>query len=104
MKSLIIAEKPSVEFAREYLKIVGMAEKTYLTVFGLYILTSGLFAELARASQEGEADGREVQLTDALEHLRHSERFLGLVIEGEKIDVGLPEGYLNGLMKFAGRA
>jgi len=100
----IFKEKPDKEFASEFLAVDGLPEKTYLTVFGLYILTSGLFAELARASQEGEADGREVQLTDALEHLRHSERFLGLVIEGEKIDVGLPEGYLNGLMKFAGRA
>jgi UTP-glucose-1-phosphate uridylyltransferase/mevalonate kinase len=96
-------EKPDREFASEFLAVDGLPEKTYFTVFGLYILTNGLFEELARATQEGEADGREVQLTDALENLRHSERFLGLVIEGEKIDVGLPAGYLHGLMKFAGR-
>ena len=96
-------EKPDKEFASEFLTVDGLPEKTFLTVFGLYILTSGLFAELARASQDSEADGHEVQLTDALEQLRHRERFLGLVIEGEKIDIGLPEGYITGLLKFAGR-
>jgi len=97
-------EKPDKEFASEFLAVDGLPEKTYLTVFGLYILTHDLFLELARASQESDADGHEVQLTDALEQLRRRERFLGLVIDGEKVDIGLPEGYLTGLMKFAGRA
>jgi len=96
-------EKPDRDFAAEYLAVDGLPENTYLTVFGLYILPSGLFAELEREARESEEDGREAQLTDALEQLRRRERFLGLVIDGEKIDIGLPEGYLSGLMKFAGR-
>jgi UTP--glucose-1-phosphate uridylyltransferase len=96
-------EKPDRDFAAEYLTVDGLPENTYLTVFGLYILPSGLFAELEREARESEEDGREAQLTDALEQLRRRERFLGLVINGEKIDIGLPEGYLSGLMKFAGR-
>ena len=100
----LFKEKPDREFASEFLGVEGLPEKTYLTVFGLYILTPALLSELARAVKESEGDGREVQLTDALEQLRHRERFLGLVIDGEKIDIGLPEGYLTGLMKFAGRA
>ncbi len=94
-------EKSDRDFASEFLCVEGLPEKTYLTVFGLYILTPALFSELGR-SEEADADGREVQLTDALENLRHRERFLGLVIDGEKIDIGLPEGYLAGVMKFAG--
>lgn len=97
-------EKPDTEYASEFLGVDGLPEKTYLTVFGLYILTPGLFSELASAVKESEEDGREVQLTDALEQLRRRERCLGLVIDGEKIDIGLPDGYLTGLMKFAGRA
>lgn len=97
-------EKPDQEFAVEYLSVDGLAEGTFLTVFGLYILPPGIFGELERGVHESEADGKEVQLTDALERLRRQQRFLGLVIDGEKIDVGLPEGYLAGLMKFAGRA
>lgn len=98
----LFKEKPDKEFAAEFLEVEGLPEKTYLTVFGLYILTPSLFSELARAAQESEADGHEVQLTDALEQLRHRERFLGLVINGEKIDIGLPDGYIAGLLKFAG--
>jgi UTP-glucose-1-phosphate uridylyltransferase len=97
-------EKPSLEFAAEHLAVEGLDRDTYLTVFGLYILPSGVFAELERGARECGEDGKEVQLTDALERLRRQQRFLGLVIEGEKVDVGLPEGYLAGLMKYAGRA
>jgi len=97
-------EKPDREFASEYLQVDGLQKDTYLTVFGLYILPAAIFDELKSESSETGTDEREVQLTDALERLRRRERFLGLVIDGEKIDVGLPEGYLSGLMKFAGRA
>jgi UTP-glucose-1-phosphate uridylyltransferase len=97
-------EKPDREFAAEYLSVEKLDPGTYLTVFGLYILPPGIFEELERGTRESAEDGKEVQLTDAMERLRRQQRFLGLVIQGEKIDVGLPEGYLTGLMKFAGRA
>ena len=97
-------EKPDREFAAEYLEVDGLPKDTYLTVFGLYILPPGIFHELDRVARDAEEDGKEVQLTDALERLRRGQRFLGLIIDGEKIDIGLPEGYLSGLMKFAGRA
>ena len=97
-------EKPDREFAAEYLTVDGLPEKTYLTVFGLYLLTPGIFDELERAVQECKEETKEIQLTDALEELRHRERILGLVVDGEKIDIGLPEGYLDGLLKFSGRA
>ena len=43
-------------------------------------------------------------MTNALDALRRKERILGLVIEGQKVDIGLPSGYLDGLLKYAGRA
>lgn len=97
-------EKPDREFAEEFLGIEGLPEKTYLTVFGLYLLTSAVFDELQKSIQQSGDDGREIQLTDALEELRRRERVLGLIISGEKIDIGLPSGYLDGLLKFSGRA
>jgi UTP-glucose-1-phosphate uridylyltransferase len=100
----ILKEKPDREFASEYLSIDGLPEETYLTVFGLYILTDGLFRELEKAMRECSGEKREIQLTDALDELRRRERILGLVIKGQKIDIGLPSGYLDGLIKFAGRA
>jgi UTP--glucose-1-phosphate uridylyltransferase len=76
----------------------------YLTVFGLYILTPAIFDRLRQDIQECAPDDHEIQLTDALDGLRRMERVLGLVLEGEKIDVGLPSEYLDGLLKYAGRA
>ena len=100
----MLKEKPGVEFAEEYLKVEGLPEKTYLTVFGLYLLTPRIFQELQRSIQECGSDNREIELTNALDALRRKERILGLVIEGQKVDIGLPSGYLDGLLKYAGRA
>ena len=47
----MLKEKPGVEFAEEYLKVEGLPEKTYLTVFGLYLLTPRIFQELQEASR-----------------------------------------------------
>ena len=97
-------EKPDPEFAAEYLSVDGLEPGTYLTVFGLYILPSALFQELEVGVREAEQGGREIELTDALERLQKRQRFMGMIVDGEKIDIGLPAGYLAGLMKFAGRA
>ena len=99
-----LKEKPAVEFAEEYLRIDGLPEKTYLTVFGLYLLTPRVFQELQRSIQECGGESREIELTNALDALRRKERILGLIIEGQKVDIGLPSGYLDGLLKYAGRA
>jgi UTP-glucose-1-phosphate uridylyltransferase/mevalonate kinase len=93
-------EKPDLEYAREYLTIDGLEPGTYFTVFGLYILGPGILEELERRSGLAEKSG-EVQLTDALEDMRSKESFLGLVIEGEKIDIGIPRGYLSGLRHYS---
>ena len=89
-------EKPSTEYAREFLKVEGVAESKYLTVFGLYVLTPGVLDELERRSVSSESSG-EIQLTDALEHLRKNIPFFGYIVEGKKIDIGIPEGYLDGI-------
>jgi UTP--glucose-1-phosphate uridylyltransferase len=42
-----IYEKTSVEYARENLRVEGMAEDKFLCVFGLYLLTPQIFDFLA---------------------------------------------------------
>jgi len=93
-------EKPDVEYAREYLAIEGLPPGSYLTVFGLYILSPGILEELERRSGPAGQAG-EIQLTEALEDMRSKEPFLGLVIDGEKIDIGIPRGYLSGLRRYS---
>jgi UTP--glucose-1-phosphate uridylyltransferase len=42
----------------------------------------------------------EFQLTSALDHLRQEDGFLGLVMEGRRYDIGLPQYYLDTLQTF----
>jgi UTP-glucose-1-phosphate uridylyltransferase/mevalonate kinase len=93
-------EKPDIEYAREYLSIDGLPPGSYFTVFGLYILSPGILEELELRSGPAGQPG-EVQLTDSLERMRSKEPFLGLVVDGEKIDIGIPRGYLAGIHRYS---
>jgi UTP--glucose-1-phosphate uridylyltransferase len=42
----------------------------------------------------------EFQLTSALDRLRQEDGFLGLVMEGRRYDIGLPQYYLDTLQTF----
>ena len=42
----------------------------------------------------------EFQLTSALDRLRKEEGFMGLVINGQRYDIGLPEHYLETMARF----
>ena len=42
----------------------------------------------------------EFQLTSALDRLRQEDGFLGLVMQGRRFDIGLPEYYLETLRRF----
>lgn len=96
-----LKEKPDVEYAAEHLAVEGLSPKHYLTVFGLYILKPTIFGELERYTDAAcSSSGAELQLTDALDDLHKKDRFLGLVIQGEKIDIGIPSGYLEGINKY----
>jgi UTP-glucose-1-phosphate uridylyltransferase/mevalonate kinase len=96
-------EKPDIEYAREYLAVEGLPPGSYFTVFGLYILGPGILEELERRSSLAGQTG-EIQLTDALEYMRSKEEFLGLVMDGEKVDIGVPRGYVAGLNLYTGGA
>jgi UTP--glucose-1-phosphate uridylyltransferase len=43
----------------------------------------------------------EFQLTSALDRLRKEDGFLGLIIEGQRYDIGLPEYYLETVNAFS---
>jgi len=43
----------------------------------------------------------EFQLTSALDRLRQEEGFMGLIIDGQRYDIGLPEHYLETLSRFS---
>jgi UTP--glucose-1-phosphate uridylyltransferase len=95
------AEKPTVDYARNNLRVPGLPENAYLTVFGQYIIKPMLFDYLEEHIRNNVRERGEFQLTSALDRLRKEDGFLGLIIEGQRYDIGLPEYYLETVNAFS---
>jgi UTP-glucose-1-phosphate uridylyltransferase/mevalonate kinase len=95
------AEKPTVDYARNNLRVPGLPDDEYLTVFGQYILKPMLFDYLEEHIKNNVRDRGEFQLTSALDRLRKEDGFLGVLIDGQRYDIGLPEYYLETLRVFS---
>jgi UTP-glucose-1-phosphate uridylyltransferase/mevalonate kinase len=95
------AEKPNVDYARQNLRVPGFPDAEYLTVFGQYVIKPQIFAYLEEHIGNNVRERGEFQLTSALDRLRQEDGFLGLVVDGRRFDIGLPEHYLETLRTFA---
>jgi UTP-glucose-1-phosphate uridylyltransferase/mevalonate kinase len=94
------AEKPTLEYARTNLNIPGLASDQYLTVFGQYILKPEIFDFLEMQIQNNLRERGEFQLTSALDRLRQTDGFMGLIMDGRRYDIGLPDYYLDTLINY----
>jgi UTP-glucose-1-phosphate uridylyltransferase/mevalonate kinase len=94
------AEKPTVEYARSNLRVPGFPEDEYLTFFGEYVIGPQIFAYLEEHIANNVRERGEFQLTSALDRLRQENGFHGLVIDGRRFDIGIPESYLETLQAF----
>ncbi len=94
-------EKPTVDYARTNLRIEGLPEGEYLTLFGQYIIKPQLFDYLEEHIRNNVRERGEFQLTSALDRLRQEDGFMGLMIDGQRFDIGLPEYYLRTLEAFS---
>ena len=94
------AEKPTLDYARSNLQVAGSNENEYLTVFGQYIIKPEIFNYLEENIRNNVRERGEFQLTSALDRLRKEDGFQGLIIEGQRFDIGLPDYYLDTLIKF----
>jgi UTP-glucose-1-phosphate uridylyltransferase/mevalonate kinase len=95
------AEKPTVDYARNNLRVAGLPESDYLTVFGQYIIKPMLFDVLEEHIKNNVREKGEFQLTSALDRLRKEDGFLGLIVDGQRHDIGMPEYYLETLKTFS---
>ncbi|NLE44489.1 MAG: GHMP kinase [Chloroflexi bacterium] len=95
------AEKPTVDYARANLRVQGLPEDEYLTVFGQYIIKPQIFDYLEEHIRNNVRERGEFQLTSALDRLRQEDGFLGLEVDGQRFDIGLPAYYLETLQTFA---
>jgi UTP-glucose-1-phosphate uridylyltransferase/mevalonate kinase len=95
------AEKPNLEYARTNLKVPGLAEAEYLTIFGEYIIKPQIFEYLEYNIKNNIRERGEFQLTSALDRLRQEDGFQGLILDGKRFDIGLPQYYLETLQSYS---
>lgn len=95
------AEKPTRDYASVNLRIDGLPDDEYLTLFGQYIIKPQIFDYLEQHIQNNVRERGEFQLTSALDRLRQEDGFTGLMIDGNRFDIGLPEYYLRTLETFS---
>ncbi len=94
-----IKEKPSVEYAEDYLGVkTRVSRENYYAVFGQYILTREVFEALEENIDNNLLEGGEIQLTSALEKVRSRTGMIGFAVSGKSFDIGLPEKYLETMM------
>lgn len=99
-----IKEKPTVDYAREYLNVATRESKeNYYAVFGQYILTPEVFENLEKNIKNNLLENNEIQLTTALEQTRASSGMMGFVIDGMSYDVGLPQAYVKTVSEYGER-
>ena len=90
----VMQEKPKSSYAEEFLGVRNKdGDKEYYSVFGQYILTPEVFAQLHEDIMQREIDGdhvSEIELTSALEAVRQRSGMMGIRLKGRMYDMGNP--------------
>ena len=95
-----VYEKPELEYARQHLRVEGMATDEFLCIFGLYVLTPTIFDCLEEFIRNNIRERGEFQLTTCLDRLRQVEGITGYMVQGQCFDTGLPEAYRQTMIDF----
>lgn len=90
-----MTEKPSVEQARASLRMSTLPEGVYYCFFGINVFTPLIFDCLERSIGEGRTLKGEYQLTTAQQTLMEQSEYYACEIQGEALDIGIPQGYLE---------
>ena len=101
----VMHEKPKASYSEEFLGVRNKeGEKEYYSVFGQYILTPDVFAQLEadilKADEEGDTT-REIELTAALEAVRQKSGMIGVRLKGTMYDMGNPNALRNCVRYFS---
>jgi UTP-glucose-1-phosphate uridylyltransferase len=101
----VMHEKPKASYSEEFLGVRNKeGEKEYYSVFGQYILTPDVFAQLEADIQKADAEGdktREIELTAALEAVRQKSGMMGVRLMGTMYDMGNPNALRNCVRYFS---
>jgi UTP-glucose-1-phosphate uridylyltransferase len=95
-----LAEKPSLDYARNNLVTPRIPDDHFVCVYGQYVLTPRIFDHIGHQIETDQRQAGEIQLTTALDTLRQDEGMIGCVVKGEHYDTGLPVNYLESLVAY----
>eukprot|EP01083_Nonionella_stella_P024678 68049_1 len=99
-----IVEKPNIEYAEKHLRVDGLSEDEFLTIFGLYILDGTRLVELLANNINNKPPIRHngtFQLTPCLQLLGNEQETHGLIIDGVRYDIGTnPQKYVDTVHNF----
>ena len=100
-----LVEKPKASYAEEFLGVRNAdGQKEYCSVFGQYILTPDVFAQLEadiKVADENPDMKGEIELTSALDKVRQRSGMYGVRLRGERFDMGNPQALVNTVATFA---
>jgi UTP-glucose-1-phosphate uridylyltransferase len=94
------AEKPTLEYAQTHLAVDRIENGHFLAVFGQYVLKPRLFEILEENIHNNVHERGEFQLRSCLDRLRQEDGFMGIVVQGRRFDIGLPEAYRDTVIDF----
>ena len=95
-----ISEKPTVEFAREHLRVDGVPDQQYLCNFGIDLLNPLLFDILDYNYRHRIVTHGEIQLRDAMSEMIKQEGMYGYRVAGKRYDTGNPQDLLKTVNAF----
>ena len=87
-----VLEKPTPTEAEQRLIVPGLRASHYLCFFGMHVLTATIMEVLGQ--QIAASHGAPVMLSPALAELARRERYLAMVVNGARYNVGLKYGTL----------
>ncbi len=95
-----VMEKPTPTIAEQRLIVAGQRAGYYLCLFGMHVLNASVF-DLLRQSLVAAAADQSVNLSDALNNLATSQRYLACELKGERYDIGAKYGLLMAQLAIA---
>jgi len=101
----VMQEKPKASYAEEFLGVRNKeGVKEFYSVFGQYVLTPEVFAQLHEDVMQKEIDGdhvSEIELTSALEAVRQRSGMMGVRLQGRMYDMGNPHALVRAVEEFS---
>ncbi len=97
-----MTEKPKASYAEEFLGVKSRnGEKKYMSVFGQYIITPEVFAQLHQDILNSEDPNKEIELTSALDKVREQYGMIGVQLQGRMYDMGNYNAYANCVSEYS---